>query len=76
MRELRNETAEVIAAVRSGERITLTVHGQPVADIVPHQVRRQWLSGTALREQLTDTQADSALTDDLALLAGDTLADL
>ncbi|MFN8215335.1 MAG: type II toxin-antitoxin system prevent-host-death family antitoxin [Solirubrobacterales bacterium] len=33
-RELRNRTARVIDAVQAGERVTLTVNGQPVADIV------------------------------------------
>jgi prevent-host-death family protein len=39
VRELRNHTARVIAAVEAGELITLTVHGRPMADIVP-RVRR------------------------------------
>ena len=41
VRELRNHTARVIAAVESGERIVLTVHGRPVADIVPRQERSE-----------------------------------
>lgn len=41
VRELRNHTARVIAAVESGERLVLTVHGRPVADIVPHQERSE-----------------------------------
>jgi prevent-host-death family protein len=41
VRELRNHTARVIAAVESGERIVLTVHGRAVADIVPRQVRSE-----------------------------------
>src|SRR5436190_768581 len=39
VRELRNHTARVIAAIESGEPVVLTVHGRPVADIVPHQRR-------------------------------------
>jgi prevent-host-death family protein len=39
VRELRNHTARVIAAVEAGELVTLTVHGRPMADIVP-RVRR------------------------------------
>lgn len=39
VRELRNHTARVIAAVEAGEPVTLTVHGRPMADIVP-RVRR------------------------------------
>ncbi|MGL5927304.1 MAG: type II toxin-antitoxin system Phd/YefM family antitoxin [Dermatophilaceae bacterium] len=76
VRELRNDTARVVDAVRSGERVTLTVHGEPVADIVPHAVRRRWLSGPELRRQLMDDAADPGLRDDLDELAGQTLDDL
>lgn len=76
VRELRNDTARVIDAVRAGERVTLTVRGEPVADIVPHGGRTRWLAGAALRDQLTQRAADPALRDDLDELAGQTLADL
>lgn len=76
IRELRNETARVIDAVRAGERVTLTVRGEPVADIVPHGGRSRWLSGVALREQLGQRAADTGLRRDLHELVGDTLADL
>lgn len=76
VRALRNETHRVIDAVRAGQRVTLTVHGEPVADIVPHGGRARWLAGPALREQLTQRCADSGLRHDLDELAGDTLADL
>ena len=76
VRELRNETTRVIDAVRSGERVTLTVHGEPVADIVPHRARNRWLSGATLRSELDDRAADPRLRSDLDELAGQTLADL
>ena len=41
VRELRNHTARVIAAVESGEPVVLTVHGRPVADIVPRRTRSE-----------------------------------
>lgn len=41
VRDLRNDTARVIDALRAGERITLTVRGEPVADIVPHVGSRE-----------------------------------
>ena len=41
VRELRNHTARVIAAVESGELVVLTVHGRPVADIIPRQARSE-----------------------------------
>jgi prevent-host-death family protein len=76
VRDLRNETGRVIDAVRAGERVTLTVHGEPVADIVPHGRRAQWLSGPDLRRRLADRAADANLERDLDELAGQTLDEL
>lgn len=76
MRALRNETHRVIEAVRAGQRVTLTVRGEAIADIVPHGGRARWLSGSAVREQLTQRSADPGLRRHLDELAGDTLADL
>lgn len=76
VRDLRNDTARVIDAVRAGERVTLTVHGEPIADIVPHGARTRWLSGDVVRRQLAARAADPALRRDLDELAGETLADL
>lgn len=76
VRELRNDTARVIDAVRAGERVTLTVRGEPIADIVPHGRRTRWLSGAALRDQLGQRSADPGLRRDLDELSGETLADL
>lgn len=76
VRDLRNRTSQVVDAVRGGERVTLTVHGEPVADIVPHGRRARWLSGTELRHQLHEGAADPALQRDLDVLAGHTLDDL
>jgi prevent-host-death family protein len=41
VRDLRNHTAKVMAAVEAGTLVTLTVHGRPVADIVPHAHRQE-----------------------------------
>jgi prevent-host-death family protein len=76
VRDLRNRTGQVIDAVQAGERVTLTVRGQPVADIVPHGRRARWLSGEQLRDQLRDRAADPGLTRDLDELAGQTLDEL
>jgi len=76
VRALRNQTAKVIAAVESGERVTLTVRGNPVADIVPHRRRAQWLSGDHLAHELAERSADPELRDDLAAIAGQTLDEL
>jgi len=76
VRDLRNRTAFVIDAVRAGERVTLTVHGEPVADIVPHRQRTRWLAGARLREQLQERAADPGLRGVLDELAGQTLDEL
>lgn len=76
VRDLRNRTSQVIDAVKAGERVTLTVNGDPVADIVPHGRRERWLSGAWLNEQLPERAADPALAKDLAELAGQTIEDL
>ena len=41
VRELRNHTARVIAALEGGEPVVLTVHGRPVADITPRRSRSE-----------------------------------
>jgi prevent-host-death family protein len=76
VRDLRNRTTEVIEAVRGGERVTLTVHGEPVADIVPHDAGvSRWASGAAVWDQLRAAQADAELNSELDALFGETLAD-
>lgn len=34
-RELRNNTADLLRRVERGEQLRITVHGHPVADLVP-----------------------------------------
>ncbi|MCB0876875.1 MAG: type II toxin-antitoxin system prevent-host-death family antitoxin [Solirubrobacterales bacterium] len=63
----------MIAAVEAGERVTLTVRGAPVADIVPHARRTRWLDGAWLEEELIEAAADPALADELDAAVGRTL---
>lgn len=71
VRQLRSETADVVAAVRSGERLSLTVNRTPVADIVPHAPQRSpWVPSTTLRAILDEGPADPRLLDDLADVRG------
>lgn len=71
VRELRNQTADVVDAVRAGERVTLTVSGHPVADIVPHVAERDpWVRASELRRIRLEAPADSGLLDDLAEVRG------
>lgn len=67
VRDLRNSTATVVAAVRAGEELVLTVNREPVADIVPHTRRRSpWVPSAELRRIVHEAPADTALLDDLA----------
>lgn len=76
-RDLRNDTAGVLRRVQAGERVTVTVNGKPVAELVPLQrVRRSPISRETLAERLSRFQADPGLRDDLKRLAGDTTEDL
>jgi prevent-host-death family protein len=76
VRDLRNRTSQVVDAVRAGERVILTVHGEAVADIVPHARRSRWVPGDLLRRGLAERAADPGLSDDLDVLAGQTLDEL
>lgn len=64
VRELRNHTARVVSAIESGERVVLTVHGRPVADIVPHVKRSERRPSELL---LTDLAALSELAGELGV---------
>jgi prevent-host-death family protein len=76
VRELRNRTADVVAAVQAGEPVTLTSRGEPIADIVPHRRRAPWLPGGWLREQLVTRQADPELRHELDELVGGRIDEL
>jgi prevent-host-death family protein len=67
VRDLRNHTAQVVAAIRSGEQLSLTVNRTPVADIVPHAATRSpWVPSSTLRALVAAAGADAALLEDLA----------
>jgi prevent-host-death family protein len=71
VRDLRNHTADVVAAVRSGETLSLTVNRLPVADIVPHSRQRDpWVPSQTLRSIVEEAGADAGLLSDLADVRG------
>jgi prevent-host-death family protein len=77
VRDLRNSTADVVAAVRAGERLTLTVNHDPVADIVPHVEQRDpWVPSSVLRGIVRETSADEGLLTDLADVRGALVEDV
>ncbi|HYM45865.1 MAG TPA: type II toxin-antitoxin system prevent-host-death family antitoxin [Solirubrobacteraceae bacterium] len=77
VRDLRNSTADVVAAVRAGERVTLTVNRDPVADIVPHiEQHDPWVPSTVLRSIVREASADEDLLADLADVRGALVEDV
>lgn len=76
VRDLRNHTADVIQRVRDGDDITITANGVAVATLVPVRAGRQWMPRHEFLRTLQGHQADAALRQDLAELAGDTTDDL
>ncbi|MGH3564779.1 MAG: type II toxin-antitoxin system Phd/YefM family antitoxin [Pseudonocardia sp.] len=76
-RELRNDTAGVLRRVQSGQRVTITVNGRAVAELVPVQrSRRGWVRREDLVGRLQRAQADPGLRADLSRLTADTTDDL
>lgn len=76
VRDLRNHTGDVVAAVRGGERVSLTVNRMPVADIVPHAASASpWVPSRSLRAILGEASADEGLLDDLAAVREDLVDD-
>ena len=75
-RELRNNTRGVLDRVQSGESITITVDGRPVAVLQPAGHRPQWLGRDEFVRRVIEHQADPGLADELRALAGDSTDDL
>lgn len=57
VRELRNHTARVVAAIEAGEPVVLTVHGRPVADIVPRRIRSERRPSALLLRDLEEVRS-------------------
>lgn len=72
LRELRNDTSAILRRVEDGERLTVTVSGRPVAQIVPIPRRKPCLTWA----ELTAAQADSGLHDELREMLPDTTDDI
>ncbi|MHB1569986.1 MAG: type II toxin-antitoxin system Phd/YefM family antitoxin [Solirubrobacteraceae bacterium] len=76
VRDLRNHTGDVVAAVRAGERVSLTVNRLPVADIVPHAAAPSpWVPSRVLRAIVDEAGADSRLLEDLRAVRDDVIDD-
>ncbi|WP_218951873.1 type II toxin-antitoxin system Phd/YefM family antitoxin [Amycolatopsis anabasis] len=53
-RELRNDTPAIMRAVEDGESFVLTRNGTPIADLVPHTQRPDFLPFTEFAELMAD----------------------
>ena len=74
-RELRNQTRALLDRVEAGERITVTVDGRPIADLVPTTARRRWMPRDQFVRAVVVHQADAALRRELAALSQQTTDD-
>jgi prevent-host-death family protein len=68
-KELRNKVAEVLRRAESGEELTITVSGRPVATLGPAR-RRSWIPSSDLAE-LWRSPPDPTLEQDLERLGGE-----
>ena len=75
-RELRNNTRGLLDRVAAGERLTITVQGRPVADLMPVSEGSHWFRREDFVRSVLTNQADPGLADELAALADETTDDL
>jgi prevent-host-death family protein len=76
-RELRNDTASLLRRVESGEEITITVRGRPVAVLRPiREGRPRWLARDEFLSRLHGAQTDAGLDRELRELNPETTDDM
>jgi prevent-host-death family protein len=71
LRELRNNTSEVLRRVEDGEELDVTVNGRPVARLIPLPRRPRFLP----LHQLLAHPADPGMLDDIREILGDETTD-
>jgi prevent-host-death family protein len=76
LRELRNNASAVLRRVEAGERITVMIDGRPVADMVPHPQRRQWVPRDELMRFLSRRKPDPTMRADVRAALSDTTDDV
>jgi len=70
-RELRNNTAALLRRVQRGEQLTITVHGHPVANLVPAERPRGFVPFAEIADGLRGLlPADPGLEAELRNLMG------
>lgn len=70
-RELRNSTRSLLDRVESGETLTVTIDGRPVAVLAPLGRRRRWVPRSEFASTVLANQADAGLGAALDELAGE-----
>lgn len=70
-RDLRNSTRSLLDRVESGESLTITIDGRPVAILAPVGRRPRWLSKSEFAATMPRNQADADLSAVLDELAGE-----
>ncbi|CAN5698048.1 MAG: type II toxin-antitoxin system prevent-host-death family antitoxin [Geodermatophilaceae bacterium] len=64
-RELRNDVAAILRRVAAGESFTVTVRGEPVAELVPIRAPRRFVPRRQVMEILQAAPPDPGLLDEL-----------
>jgi prevent-host-death family protein len=75
-RDLRNDVSEVLRRVERGERLTVTVSGRAVAQLLPIPTRPTSTTWSAFIQRSDRWHADPGLTQELADLLPDTTDDV
>lgn len=75
-RDLRNDVSSVLRRVEHGERLTVTVSGRPVAELLPLPGRPRSMAWNALFHDRHRWLADPELARELAELLPGTTDDL
>ena len=75
-RELRNNVGAVLREVEAGATLRVTVHGRPIADLVPVATRKQSLSPEDVARIIADVPLDPDFVADLDAVAGQTIDEL
>lgn len=75
-RDLRNNTRALLDRVESGEALTITIDGRPVAVLQPLGRRPRWLPRDEFVRRILPHQADAGLATELAELLPETTDDL
>ncbi|HYV01835.1 MAG TPA: type II toxin-antitoxin system prevent-host-death family antitoxin [Actinomycetota bacterium] len=75
-RELRNDVANVLRRVASGQRLRVTVRGRPVADLVPVSEARRFVPWSEVNAIIGEEPLDASFQRDLRVALDGTVDEL